>query len=209
MPPTRSIRPGKTAGVINTDVDGRARPGAQLHHPRQPEFGLLDMLVEEGAKRGRRYTPDPQPGAGDFFRSDHFTFAKTGIPAISFGPGNDLVNGGVARGEAHGRRITRQVYHQPDDEYQPDWDFTGMAAGCRAAARRRADWRIQRDWPNWSQDSEFRAARDRQRRRAQRRRAGAAPSLAPPPPPKPAPQPGEGERNGIAAKCRKSPCSLA
>ena len=40
------------------------------------------MLVEEGAKRGRRFTPDPAPGAGSFYRSDHFTFAKAGVPAI-------------------------------------------------------------------------------------------------------------------------------
>ena len=51
------------------------------------------MLIEEATKRGRRYTPDPRPETGGFFRSDHFTFAKAGIPALSLSPGQDLING--------------------------------------------------------------------------------------------------------------------
>ena len=66
------------------------------------KFGLLDMLIEEGARRGRRYTPDPRPETGGFFRSDHFTLAKAGVPALSLTPGQDLVNGGVARPEGTG-----------------------------------------------------------------------------------------------------------
>ena len=49
------------------------------------------------------------------------------MPAISFKPGQDLVNGGIARGEALAKDYTAKRYHQPDDEYSPDWDFTGMA----------------------------------------------------------------------------------
>jgi Zn-dependent M28 family amino/carboxypeptidase len=152
---------GKTAGVINTDVLGVLGPAKDFTIRGNQKFGLLDILVDEGAKRGRRYTPDPRPETGGFFRSDHFTLAKVGIPAMSFGPGQDLVNGGVPRAEAWSKNYTATMYHQPADEYSPDWDFSGMAVDAEllhAVGLRLANGC---DWPNWSEDSEFRAARDR------------------------------------------------
>jgi Zn-dependent M28 family amino/carboxypeptidase len=151
----------KTAGVINTDVMGVLGPAKDFTIRGNQKFGLLDMLVEEGAKRGRRYTPDPRPETGGFFRSDHFTLAKVGIPAMSFGPGQDLVNGGVPRAEAWAKNYTAKMYHQPDDEFDASWDFTGMAQDAElihAVGERLAN---SSEWPNWSQDSEFRAARDK------------------------------------------------
>ena len=94
---------------------------------------------------------------------------------MSFGPGQDLVNGGVARAEAWSKDYTAKMYHQPDDEYSPDWDFTGMAQDAEllhAVGLRLAN---SCDWPNWSQDSEFRAARDR----SAAERQGAAPPPQP------------------------------
>ena len=146
------------------------------------KFGLLDILVEEAARRGRRYTPDPRPEAGGFFRSDHFTLAKAGVPAVSFTPGQDLVNGGVARAQAWQANYTAKMYHQPDDEYSPDWDFTGMAQDAEllhAVGQRLAN---SCDWPDWSADSEFRAARARSAADRQRAcPAGPSPTLAPSP----------------------------
>src|SRR5258705_715264 len=150
----------KTAGMINTDVLGVLGPARDFTVRGNQKFGLLDILVEEAAKRGRRYTPDPHPETGGFYRSDHFTLAKVGVPALSFGPGSDLVNGGVARAEAWSKNYTATMYHQPADEYSPTWDFTGMAQDAEllhGVGERLAN---SRDWPNWSQDSEFRAARD-------------------------------------------------
>ena len=105
-------------------------------------LGLLDDLIEEGAKLGRTYTPDAQPESGKFYRSDHFTMAKAGIPAISLTPGQDLFNGGVARADEFERTYTSKYYHQPDDEWSPNWDYSGMIAdatllhaiGCAEAA---------------------------------------------------------------------------
>ena len=102
--------------------------------------------------------------------------AKTGIPAMSFGPGQDLVNGGVARAQAWGANYTAKMYHQPDDEYSPDWDFTGLVQDAEllhAVGLRLAN---SSDWPNWSADSEFRAARDRTA--GQRGQASAPPAPA-------------------------------
>jgi Zn-dependent M28 family amino/carboxypeptidase len=151
----------KTAGAINTDVLGVLGPARDFSVRGNQKFGLLDILVEEGAKRGRRFTPDPNAATGTFYRSDHFTFAKAGIPALSFTPGGDLVNGGVARASAWEANYRVNMYHQPADEFDPSWDFTGMAQDAEllhAVGERLAN---SCDWPNWSQDSEFRAARDR------------------------------------------------
>ena len=151
---------GLTAGVINTDVLGVLGPARDFSVRGNQKFGLLDMLIDEAAKRGRRFTPDPHPETGGFYRSDHFTMAKVGVPALSFTPGRDLVNGGTARAEAWSTNYTAKMYHQPADEFSPDWDFTGMAedaALLHAVGERLAN---SHEWPNWSADSEFRAARD-------------------------------------------------
>jgi Zn-dependent M28 family amino/carboxypeptidase len=152
---------GKTAGVINTDVMGVLGPARDFSVRGNQKFGLLDILVEEGARRGRRFTPDPAAGIGTFYRSDHFTFAKAGIPALSFSRGDDLVNGGVERMRAWEANYRAKMYHQPDDEFSPEWDFSGMVEDAKllhAVGLRLANGC---EWPNWSQDSEFRAARDR------------------------------------------------
>ena len=152
---------GKTAGAINTDVMGVLGPARDFSVRGNQKFGLLDVLVDEAKKRGRRYTPDPGAAAGTFYRSDHFTLAKVGIPALSFSTGQDLLNGGVARGEAWERNYRANMYHQPADEFDPSWDFTGMAQDAEllhAVGQRLAN---SCDWPNWSADSEFRAVRDR------------------------------------------------
>jgi Zn-dependent M28 family amino/carboxypeptidase len=142
------------------------------------KFGLLDMLVQEGAKRGRSYTPDPRPETGGFFRSDHFTLAKVGVPAMSFGPGQDLVSGGVARAQAWQANYTAKMYHQPDDEFDASWDFTGLVQDAELLHGVGLHLANSCEWPNWSQDSEFRAARDRSA--AERQGACVAPQPAKP-----------------------------
>jgi Zn-dependent M28 family amino/carboxypeptidase len=151
----------KTAGVINTDVMGVLGPARDFTIRGNQKFGLLDMLVQEGAKRGRNYVPDPRPETGGFFRSDHFTLAKVGVPAMSFGSGQDLVNGGIARAQAWQANYTAKMYHQPADEYDASWDFTGIAQDAELLHGVGLYLANSCEWPNWSQDSEFRAARDR------------------------------------------------
>jgi Zn-dependent M28 family amino/carboxypeptidase len=151
----------KTAGVINTDVLGVLGQARDFSVRGNQKFGLLDMLVEEGAKRGRHFTADPNAATGTFYRSDHFTIAKAGIPALTFTPGEDLANGGVARAQAWNAEYRTKMYHQPDDEFAPSWDFTGMAQDTELLHGVGLRLANSCDWPNWSADSEFRAARDR------------------------------------------------
>ena len=151
---------GKTVAVLNTDSMGVFGRERDFSISGTAKLDLLDMLIAEGQHMGRAFTPDPHPESGGFYRSDHFSFAKVGVPAISFKPGLDLVDGGVARGEAISKEYTAKRYHQPDDEWSPDWNFQGMAQDgmlLHALGRNLAN---SNDWPNWSQDSEFRATRD-------------------------------------------------
>jgi hypothetical protein len=86
--------------------------------------------------------------------------AKRGVPAISIESGNDLVKGGTERGEALARAYTEQRYHQPADEWSADWDLTGMSQDLSMLYALGTRLANSREWPNWSPDSEFRAARD-------------------------------------------------
>ena len=149
-----------TVAVINMDAldpGGKARNFTVSGNARS---GLLDMLVKEGKAMGLAYTPDSHPEAGFFYRSDHFPFAKRGVPALSFGSGNDLVDGGVRAGEAAGREYTARRYHQPSDEWQASWSFAGMAQDLPLLFKLGTDLANSGDWPEWSKDSEFRAARE-------------------------------------------------
>ena len=150
----------KTAGVINTDSMGIYGPAKNFSISGLVKLDLLDRLVEEGKKRGRYFSPDPRPEAGGFFRSDHFPFSKEGVPAISFRSGNDLVQGGTERGNALTAEYTAKRYHQPDDEWQPGWDYSGVVADANLLHSLGLNLANSTAWPNWSQDSEFRAARD-------------------------------------------------
>ena len=155
---------GKTAGVINTDGGQIWGPARNFTISGNAKLDLLDMLIAEGKKQGRYYSPDPHPEAGHFYRSDHFSFAKVGVPAISFGEGNDLLNGGIARGEALQKEYVEKHYHQPSDEWSTAWDFTGMAEDDQMLHNLGRGLANSRLWPNWSPDSEFRATRDKSAR---------------------------------------------
>jgi Zn-dependent M28 family amino/carboxypeptidase len=168
---------GKTVGVLNTDSMNVHGPERNFFISGTARLGLLDDLIAAGKQEGRTFTPDPHPESGGFYRSDHFSFAKQGVPAISFKPGNDLVVGGTARGEALDADYTAKRYHQPDDEFNPKWDFRGMAEDANLlhiVGERLAN---SREWPNWSEDSEFRATRDQSA--AERAEGAAVPAPAP------------------------------
>jgi Zn-dependent M28 family amino/carboxypeptidase len=150
----------KTAGVINMDSTIGQSAARDFTISGVAKLGLLDRLVAQGSALGRSYTPDPRTEAGSFYRSDHFSFAKKGVPAISFGAGRDLVNGGIARGKVLAEEYTKDRYHQPADEWSADWDMSSVVPDLTLlydTGRALAD---SRDWPNWSQDSEFRAERE-------------------------------------------------
>jgi len=150
----------KTVAVLNMDALDPQGPARNFTTSGSAKSDLLDMLVAGAKNAGLVYAPDPHPEAGHFFRSDHFSFAKQGVPALSFGSGNDLVNGGVAAGEAAHKDYVTNRYHQPADEWQADWTFAGMAHDLGVLYQVGADLANSSHWPDWAEDSEFRAKRD-------------------------------------------------
>ncbi|MDP1737231.1 MAG: M28 family metallopeptidase [Caulobacter sp.] len=149
-----------TVGVLNTDALDPTGPARDFTISGNAKLELLDMLVAEGAKRSRTYTPDPSPEAGYFFRSDHFPFAKRGVPAISFGSGQDMLNGGLAAGQAFDQTYRTSMYHQPADEWSDSWSMDGMAADIALLYGLGRDLATSKRWPEWGEGSEFKAARD-------------------------------------------------
>jgi Zn-dependent M28 family amino/carboxypeptidase len=151
----------KTVGVINTDggaIYGRAR---NFTISGNAKLDLLDMLIEEGKKQGRYYSADPHPEAGHFYRSDHFSFAKQGVPAMSIGAGNDLEKGGTAAGRAAAEEYVKDKYHQPADQYDPNWDLSGMVQETQVLYDLGRRLATSREWPAWKAGAEFKAARDK------------------------------------------------
>ncbi|MCS0614763.1 M28 family metallopeptidase [Massilia kyonggiensis] len=152
---------GKTVGVINMDALSPYGPSRDFTISGSAKLDLLDQLVAKAKQNGIRYSADPKPEAGHFFRSDHFPFAKHGVPAISFGSGEDWEQGGVAAGKAAEEKYVSVAYHQPADEWSASWPFTGMARDLGVLYSVGRDLADSGAWPNWSKDSEFRAARDK------------------------------------------------
>lgn len=149
-----------TVAVINMDGMNPFVPSRDFGIYGTAKLELLDQLKSVAAQSKLRYTPDPKPQAGYFFRSDHFSFAKRGVPALSYAAGQDWEVGGVAARKAAADDYTAKRYHQQGDEWKPDWTFAGAARDLGvlyALGQQLAD---SRQWPNWSQDSEFRATRD-------------------------------------------------
>ena len=151
----------KTVAVLDTDggqLWGKARNFSVSGNPKNE---LVDLLIEEGQEQGRSFTTDPHPEAGNYFRSDPFAFAKAGIPAFTLDSGKDLLKGGTERGEALARSYIDDNYHQPSDEWSPDWDFSGLADDTSMLHELGRQLANSRKWTRWDDDSEFKPIRDK------------------------------------------------
>jgi Zn-dependent M28 family amino/carboxypeptidase len=149
--------------VADINMDGAAVNGPAKDISTSGDAGLTlqDDLIKVAKEHGRYFTPDARPEAGSFFRSDHFSFAKQGVPALSFRSGEDLVKGGVAAGKAAAEAYTRDKYHQPADEFDPNWDLSGMVQDVALVYDLGHQLGDSREWPEWKPGSEFKAARDK------------------------------------------------
>lgn len=149
-----------TVGVINMDGVGPNGLARDFTTSGNAPLTLQDDLIALGEARGRYYSPDPRPEAGSFFRSDHFPFAKVGVPAISFGGGRDLVEGGREAGKTKAEAYTTLRYHQPADEFDSTWDPKGFVADGTLLLDLGRQLANSRVWPEWKAGSEFKAVRD-------------------------------------------------
>ncbi len=150
----------QTVGVINMDSLAPYGPARNFTISGNAKLDLLDQLIAKAKQWNLVYAADPLPEAGHFFRSDHFPFAKRGVPAFSFDTGDDMVEGGLAAGKAMRDAYVKDNYHQPSDQWSAQWSFLGTARDLEILYALGADLANSRDWPNWSNDSEFRPVRD-------------------------------------------------
>jgi len=145
----------KTAANINLDsmnILGPTRDFVPLGAERSSLKAVVDAIARE---RGLRISPDPRPEQGSFYRSDHFPFAKVGVPSISLKEGDDYVGRPKGWGEKKFKEYNDAHYHQPSDEFHDDWDFRGMiqeADFAMAIGRRVADMNAM---PRFNPDDEF------------------------------------------------------
>lgn len=145
----------KTAADVNLDsmnVLGPTHDFIPLGAERSSLKAVVDAVARE---RAMRVSPDARPEQGSFYRSDHFPFAKVGVPSISLKEGNDYVGRSKEWGAEQFKAYNTAHYHQPSDEYRDSWDFRGMlqeAEIAMAIGRRIAD---MDQMPRFNPDDEF------------------------------------------------------
>jgi Zn-dependent M28 family amino/carboxypeptidase len=114
-------------GGINLDAnlpEGRAR---DLVIVGRGSSQLEDLLAQVLERQKRILTPDPEPEKGHFYRSDHFSLAKVGVPMMAPVGGHDLIDGGTAAGQAVSDDYRTHRYHQSSDKWSPNWDLSGRS----------------------------------------------------------------------------------
>jgi len=120
---------------------------------------LDDLLADAARGQGRVVRPDPEPEKGMFYRSDHFEFAKQGVPALNTKAGMDY----LGRPDDYGRRkreeYTQNDYHKVSDEVKPDWDLAGAVEDLQLLWQVGYPRRLGDAMPKWKPGSEFRARR--------------------------------------------------
>jgi Zn-dependent M28 family amino/carboxypeptidase len=124
---------------------------------------LEDDLAAVLKTQGRVISPDPEPEKGSFYRSDHISLAKVGVPMLDPDGGYDLLVGGVAAGQTVRDDYRERHYHQPSDEYDPNWDLSGPVEDLQALYALGLGLADSDAWPDWYPGNEFKAIRDKSR----------------------------------------------
>lgn len=153
----------QTVGGVNMDAFSMSGPAKNLTVIGKGK-SQLDTYLEAAAKSEGR-TPEMEPTAekGFYYRSDHFSFAKLGVPMVYFEGGDDLVIGGKAAAKAAADDYEKNRYHAPGDEFDEKWDWSGVMSDLNLYYRVGRMLAMTNAWPNWNEGDEFRAVRDKSR----------------------------------------------
>ncbi len=157
----------QTVGGVNIDAlypGGVARDVAVTGGDKSE---LSAILAKVAAALQLKTGPEDASEKGYYYRSDHFSLAKRGVPMFYVKRGTDLVEGGVAAGKALAEDYVVNRYHQPSDEYSDDWDMRGIVQEVDLYYRLGRPLADGSDWPNWNTGDEFRAIRDQSRPNAE------------------------------------------
>jgi Zn-dependent M28 family amino/carboxypeptidase len=152
-----------TVGGVNMDGLNVIGPTRDFVVTGAGKSELEDLIAPLVKAQGRVVKPEPNPERGSYFRSDHFSFAKLGVPMFDGGSGEDLVTGGEAAGHAATLDYIEHRYHKPQDEYDPKWDWSGAVQDLTLYYQLGRQLADGDGWPNWYRTAEFRAIRDKDR----------------------------------------------
>jgi Zn-dependent M28 family amino/carboxypeptidase len=121
---------------------------------------LDDYLRDAAAEQSRTLRPDPESEKGFYYRSDHFNFAKQGVPALYTDTGVEFIGKPAKYSQEKRDEYTKKDYHQPSDEVKPDWDLSGAADDTRLLLA--VGYRVANadKFPEWKAGNEFRAKRE-------------------------------------------------
>ena len=147
---------------LTLDVLQTAGPSRDVVLVGYGQNDLEDDLARYAKAQGRTVTPDAAPQRGLFYRADHFSFAKRGVPTLllmGMGGGADLVNGGREAGDRWVSDYTARCYHQTCDAWSADWDLRGAAQDVDLTVKVGQDLAGSRVWPDWKPGSEFKPVR--------------------------------------------------
>lgn len=153
----------KTVGGVNMDALYAGGPAKDVTVTGGDKSELTAILRKVEREMGLSEAPEEHPERGYYYRSDHFSFAKRGVPMFAVERGTDLVKGGKAAGAAISDDYTNVRYHQPSDEYEASWDMSGMKQDVRLFYRLGRALANSTAWPNWNPGDEFKAIRDKSR----------------------------------------------
>jgi Zn-dependent M28 family amino/carboxypeptidase len=154
---------GKMVADLTLDILQTAGPARDVVLIGAGQNELENDLSRAAHVQGRTVTPDPRPERGLFYRADHFSLAKRGVPTLllmALGGGEDLVSGGRVAGDAWVADYTAHCYHEPCDAWSRSWDLRGAAEDVDLFYRIGRDLGNSRRWPEWRPTSEFKAIRD-------------------------------------------------
>jgi Zn-dependent M28 family amino/carboxypeptidase len=152
-----------TVAAINIDVLNIYGPTRDVTVVGYGMSELDSVLAAVAGPAGRVLAPDPEPEKGSYFRSDHFEFAKRGVPALYVGEGVEDLRYGEEWARARHDEFTAERYHKPADEYDPAWNLEGAVEDLRLLFT--VGWELADSdaWPDWREGTPFRALRDAMR----------------------------------------------
>ena len=150
----------KTLANINMDGMNMFGPTEDVTVIGLGASSLDDYAREVAAEQGRVITPDQEPEKGFYYRADHFSFAKEGVPALSAASGTRYVGKPAAYGIALRDEYVGKHYHAPSDEVQPDWVTTGTVEEADFYLRVAYKVAQAERFPEWAAGNEFKAKRD-------------------------------------------------
>jgi Zn-dependent M28 family amino/carboxypeptidase len=151
-----------TKTVANINIDGLNQWGRtkDITMVGDDNSTLIDILRETAGAQGRTVRPDPQPEKGFYYRSDHFEFAKVGVPALYVNKGSEYIGKDENFSKQKRDEFEAKDYHKPSDEIKPDWDLSGAVEDVQLLTL--IGYRVLQGerFPEWKTGSEFKAKRD-------------------------------------------------